>query len=70
MATQKIESRNFLGFPVYAEYKTEPTGEGTEKLLTRNTHNEAWILNFILLDEKSAAAVGDVVIKRILEEII
>ncbi|HAT1583156.1 TPA: hypothetical protein I8Y16_004033 [Raoultella ornithinolytica] len=66
MITNKIITKNIYGQDIFAEYKTEVFSDGSDMayLFTRNSEQLSWKLAFILLNEKQAAAVGEVIIEN------
>lgn len=74
MKTNKKTVTDFLGFDISVEYKTEVFFDSEDnkekcKLYTRDSKNNDWSLAFILLDEKSAESVGEILIKNYCESI-
>lgn len=72
MKINKKTVTNFLGINIYSEYKTEnffDKEEGKEKckLYIRDSTSNSWSLAFILLDEESAASVGEMIIEDFCE---
>lgn len=66
MKTNKIITKNIYGQDIFAEYKTEVFSDGSDMayLFTRNNEHLNWKLAFILLNEKQAVAVGEVIIEN------
>lgn len=66
MKTNKIITKNLYDQDIFAEYKTEIFSDGSNMayLFTRNSEQLSWKLAFILLSEKEAAAVGEVIINN------